>query len=108
MDARTGTESELVPRFSSTERTLHWLLASTFLTMLATGLILELPALAELAADRRLWKSIHLGAAIGFWAGLVVLLMTARSELAPAADRARPLRRRRPGVGALGGHPARR
>ena len=86
MDARTGTESELVPRFSSTERTLHWLLASTFLTMLATGLILELPALAELAADRRLWKSIHLGAAIGFWAGLIVLLMTARSELAPAAD----------------------
>ena len=74
MDARTATESELVPRFSRAERTLHWLLASTFLTMLATGLILELPALAELAADRRLWKSIHLGAAIGFWAGLVVLV----------------------------------
>jgi formate dehydrogenase subunit gamma len=86
LDAPTGTEAELVPRFSPTERTLHWLLASTFLAMLVTGLILELPALAELAADRRLWKSIHLGAAIGFWAGLFVLLLTTRSELRPVAD----------------------
>jgi len=86
LDARTDTDPELVPRFNPTERALHWLLASTFLTMLATGLILELPALAELAADRRLWKSIHLGAALGFWAGLLVLLMTAHNEISPAAD----------------------
>jgi formate dehydrogenase subunit gamma len=46
----------------------------TFLLMLATGLVLYLPAFAQLAANRRLWKSIHLGAAIAFWAGLVVLL----------------------------------
>ena len=43
--------------------------------MLATGLILYLPSLAQLAADRRLWKTIHLGAAIGFWAGLVVMVV---------------------------------
>jgi formate dehydrogenase subunit gamma len=65
-----------VRRFGPEERLLHWLLAVTFLTMLATGLILYLPAFAELAANRRLWKSIHLGAAIAFWAGLVVLLLT--------------------------------
>jgi formate dehydrogenase subunit gamma len=65
-----------VRRFWPEERSLHWLLAVTFLVMLATGLILYLPAFAQLAADRRLWKSIHLGAAIAFWAGLVVLLLS--------------------------------
>jgi formate dehydrogenase subunit gamma len=65
-----------VRRFGPEERSLHWLLAVTFLTMLATGLILYLPVFAELAANRRLWKSIHIGAAIAFWAGLVVLLLT--------------------------------
>jgi formate dehydrogenase subunit gamma len=65
-----------VRRFGPEERSLHWLLAVTFLTMLATGLILYLPAFAQLAANRRLWKSIHLGAAIAFWAGLVVLMLT--------------------------------
>jgi formate dehydrogenase subunit gamma len=67
---------EYVHRFGPEERSLHWLLAATFLTMLATGLILYLPVFAELAANRRLWKSIHIGAAIAFWAGLVVLLLT--------------------------------
>jgi formate dehydrogenase subunit gamma len=76
----TATELPPAPgyvrRFGPEERLLHWLLAATFLTMLATGLILYLPVFAELAANRRLWKSIHLGAAIAFWAGLVVLLLT--------------------------------
>ncbi len=75
--APTGTEPgapAYVRRFWPEERSLHWLLAVTFLVLLATGLILYLPVFAELAADRRLWKSIHLGAAIGFWAGLVVLV----------------------------------
>jgi len=65
-----------VRRFAAQERRLHWLLAATFLAMLATGLILYLPAFAQVAADRRLWKSIHLGSAIAFWAGLVILLLS--------------------------------
>jgi formate dehydrogenase subunit gamma len=65
-----------VRRFGAQERRLHWLLAATFLAMLATGLILYLPALAQVAADRRLWKSIHLGSAIAFWAGFVILLLS--------------------------------
>jgi len=65
-----------VRRFWAEERSLHWLLAITFLLMLATGLVLYLPAFAQLAANRRLWKSIHLGAAIAFWAGLVILLLS--------------------------------
>ena len=68
-------------RFGAAERSLHWLLAASFLTMLATGLILYLPSLAEVAADRGLWKSIHLGAAIAFWAGLVLIWSSASSEL---------------------------
>jgi formate dehydrogenase subunit gamma len=63
-----------VRRFSAGERCLHWLLAGTFLTMLASGLVLYLPALTTFAAQRVLWKSVHLGAAIAFWAGLALLL----------------------------------
>ena len=34
--------------------------ASTFLVMTATGLILYLPVFASLAADRMLWKTLHI------------------------------------------------
>ena len=49
--------------------------------MLATGLILYLPSLAQVAADRGLWKSIHLGSAIAFWAGLVLVWASSPREL---------------------------
>ena len=86
MDAPTATEpAGYVRRFSPAERSLHWLLAVSFLAMLATGMILYLPSLAELAADRRLWKSIHLGAALAFWAGLLLIWASAPGELGTAA-----------------------
>ena len=53
--------------------------------MLVTGLILSLPSLAELAANRQLWKSIHLGAALAFWLGLLGLLSSAGLELRQTA-----------------------
>jgi formate dehydrogenase subunit gamma len=62
-----------VRRFSAAEQSLHWLLAISFFVMLATGLILYLPSLAQVAAQRQLWKSIHLGAALGFWVGLLLI-----------------------------------
>jgi formate dehydrogenase subunit gamma len=74
-----------VRRFSAAEQTLHWLLAASFLAMLATGLILYLPSLAQVAANRQLWKSIHLGAALAFWAGVVLLFMSAPRELRATA-----------------------
>jgi formate dehydrogenase subunit gamma len=74
-----------VTRFSVTERTLHWLLAGTFLVMMATGLILYLPAFAQLAANRMMWKSIHIGAAIVFWGGLIALLPGNTRELRTTA-----------------------
>ena len=83
LDAPTATEppAGYVHRFGAAERSLHWLLAASFLTMLVTGLILYLPSLAQVAADRGLWKSIHLGAAIAFWAGLVLVWASAPGEL---------------------------
>jgi formate dehydrogenase subunit gamma len=72
---------EYVRRFSSTEQALHWLLAVSFLTMLATGLILYLPSLAEVAANRRLWKSIHLGAALAFWLGTLLIISSSTGGL---------------------------
>jgi formate dehydrogenase subunit gamma len=70
-----------VHRFGAAERSLHWLLAASFLAMLVSGVILYLPSLAQLAADRGLWKSIHLGAALAFWAGLVLIWASAPGEL---------------------------
>jgi formate dehydrogenase subunit gamma len=83
--AQTATESRYVRRFGAAEQSLHWLLAASFLTMLATGLILYLPSLAQLAASRQLWKSIHLGAALAFWAGTVLVFMSAPRELRATA-----------------------
>ena len=82
---QTVTERRYVERFDATERALHWLLAVTFLLMMATGLILYLPVFAQLAADRVLWKSIHLGAAIAFWAGLLLLIPGGRRRLRATA-----------------------
>jgi formate dehydrogenase subunit gamma len=78
LDAPTATEPPpgYVRRFSGAEQSLHWLLAISFLVMLATGLILYLPSLAEVAAQRQLWKSIHLGAAFGFWVGVLLVWST--------------------------------
>ncbi len=80
-----ATEPAYVSRFSPTERLLHWLLAITFFIMLATGLILYLPSLAQLAANRMLWKTIHLGAAVAFWGGLILLLPGNTRELRATA-----------------------
>jgi formate dehydrogenase subunit gamma len=87
----TGTERPpahggYIRRFSAAERGVHWLLAGTFLTMLATGLILYLPSLAEVAANRGLWKSLHLGAAVAFWAGLLALVAGNAGELRRTAS----------------------
>lgn len=63
-----------VRRFSRTERTLHWLNALGFFTLLGSGLVLYLPSL-EIALGRRpLFKDIH------FWSGvtwIAVLVLTA-------------------------------
>jgi formate dehydrogenase subunit gamma len=86
LGAPTATEpAAYVRRFTPAERSLHWLLAGSFFAMLGTGLILYLPSLAQVAADRQLWKSIHLGAAIAFWSGTVLVVLSAPRDLRATA-----------------------
>lgn len=62
----------LVPRFSRTERTLHWIHASAFFILLASGLVLYLPSLSTVVGRRPLLKNIHVYTAVA-WAILMVL-----------------------------------
>jgi formate dehydrogenase subunit gamma len=63
-----------IPRFSRTERAAHWLLAVAFFVLLASGLALYLPALAERVA-RPTAKSVHLWAAVLLGVGLVAVVL---------------------------------
>jgi formate dehydrogenase subunit gamma len=81
---RTGSEG-LVRRFGATERALHWAHASGFLAMLATGLVLYLPALSELVARRNLVKNVHLFSALA-WAIAIVLVVALGDRRRLAAD----------------------
>ena len=64
-----------VRRFSRTERALHWVHAAAFLALLATGLILYLPSLAEVVGRRPLVKDVHLLTAVSWAAALVLVLV---------------------------------
>ena len=91
-----------VRRFSRTERTLHWVNALGFFTLLGTGLILYLPSLSILVGRRPVVKDIHFWSGVGWISALVLvalagdrrgLLRTARELDAFDADDMRWLRR---------------
>jgi formate dehydrogenase subunit gamma len=65
-----------LPRFNRTERAVHWVHAAAFLVLLATGLCLYLPSLAELVGRRPLLKNIHIYTALA-WAIVLVLIVVA-------------------------------
>jgi formate dehydrogenase subunit gamma len=67
------SDARRVPRFGRTERTLHWVHASAFLAMFATGLALYLPLLAQLLSDRPLMKALHLVAATAWLTALALV-----------------------------------
>jgi formate dehydrogenase subunit gamma len=75
-----------VLRFGRTERTLHTIHGSAFAVMFATGLVLYVPAFAQILSSRPLMKAIHLTAAVGW--------LTALALVAILGDR-RALRRTR-------------
>ncbi len=66
-------QARYVERFSRTERAVHWIHAFAFIAMLATGLILYLPALSEAVGRRPLIKNLHLLVAIGWLAALTLI-----------------------------------
>ena len=75
----------MIRRFGPTERLVHWVHATGFLAMLATGLVLYVPALSEFVARRNLVKNVHIFAAVG-WAVALVLVVALgdRARLAAA------------------------
>jgi formate dehydrogenase subunit gamma len=93
-----------IHRFTRTERAVHWVHAAAFLTLLGSGLVLYVPALAVLVNRRPLIKDIHVYTAV-LWLLAIALIVTVgngrsvRRSLAEAerfdADDGRWLRGRR-------------
>jgi formate dehydrogenase subunit gamma len=75
----------MIRRFGPTERALHWVHASGFLAMLATGLVLYVPALSEAIARRNLVKNLHLLSAV-VWALAIALVLVLGDRRRLAAD----------------------
>jgi formate dehydrogenase subunit gamma len=65
----------LLPRFSRTERALHWIHAAAFFVLLASGLVLYLPALSELVARRPFVKAVHVDTALAWAAALALVVL---------------------------------
>ena len=82
---RASTDARLIRRFGPTERLAHWVHATGFLAMLATGLILYVPVLSELIARRNLVKNVHIFTAVG-WAVALVLVVALGDRARLAAD----------------------
>jgi formate dehydrogenase subunit gamma len=70
-----ASETAAVHRFGATERTLHWVHAAAFGAMLATGLVLYLPALAQVISNRPLMKAAHLVAAVAWLTALALVAL---------------------------------
>ena len=84
----TAADAPRLSRFSRTERALHWVHASAFLVLLASGLSLYLPSLAQLIGRRPLLKDIHVYTALAWLVALalVVLAGDRRRLLATARE----------------------
>ena len=66
-------ESGRLPRFTRTERAVHWVHATAFLILFGSGLCLYLPSLAEVVSRRPLVKAIHIYTAVA-WAVALLLI----------------------------------
>jgi formate dehydrogenase subunit gamma len=66
---------EYIERFSATERAVHWVHATAFLVLLATGLALYVPALSVAVGRRPLLKDIHVYTAVSWIAALVLVVV---------------------------------
>lgn len=84
--APTAPSARRIARFDATERTLHWVHALAFLVMLASGLVLYVPALTRLLPDRPLAKTIHLVTAVA-WLAALALIALAGNRRTLARDR---------------------
>jgi formate dehydrogenase subunit gamma len=69
------SDSVYVERFTPTERAVHWVHATAFLALLATGLVLYVPRLSILVGRRPLVKDLHVYTAIGWIAALTLVVV---------------------------------
>lgn len=65
----------MIERFSRTERAAHWVHATAFLALLATGLALYFPTLSELIGRRALLKDLHVYTAVAWVIGLALVVV---------------------------------
>ena len=69
------SEPAYIERFSATERAVHWVHATAFLVLLATGLVLYVPKLSVLVGRRPLIKDIHVYTAVAWIVALVLVVV---------------------------------
>jgi formate dehydrogenase subunit gamma len=84
-DATSTSSHPRIERFTLTERVLHWMHASAFFALLATGLILYVPALSTLISRRNLVKNVHIWIAVA-WAIALVVIVVAGDRKRLASD----------------------
>lgn len=65
-----------IQRFTRTERAVHWVQASSFLLLLISGFILELPAFEATIGHRALLREIHLASAFFFFFGPALIALS--------------------------------
>lgn len=70
-----ASETDYVRRFSRTERGVHWVHASAFCALLATGLMLYVPYLSEQIGRRPQVKEAHLLIAVAWAIALIALVV---------------------------------
>ena len=69
------SEPAYIERFSATERAVHWVHATAFLVLLATGLVLYVPKLSVLVGRRPFIKDVHVYTAVAWIAALVLVVV---------------------------------
>jgi formate dehydrogenase subunit gamma len=77
----TATEAlapavDRVTRFTRTERTVHWVQAVTFLTLLLSGFALALPQIEAWIGHRALLREMHLSSAFFFFFGPAIVALS--------------------------------
>jgi formate dehydrogenase subunit gamma len=72
----------LIRRFSVSERAVHWIHASVFFSLLASGAVLYFPTLSVAVGRRQVVKDVHLWSALAWLVAiLVVVIVGDRSAL---------------------------
>jgi formate dehydrogenase subunit gamma len=67
--------SDYVPRFSLTERALHWVHASAFFVLLGSGLVLYVPRLSEAVSRRHFVKDVHVYTAVAWLCAIALVVL---------------------------------